>query len=52
MKASKAENRFETDFQQPKSGLQTKPLLTSVDLTLFLWETLFLWWQHPGSSCF
>ena len=30
MKASKTKNWFETGFQQPKSGLQTKPVLTSL----------------------
>ena len=30
MKASKTENRFQTSFQQPKSGLQKEPELTSV----------------------
>ena len=29
MKASKTENRYETDFQKPKSGLQ-KTVLTSL----------------------
>src|SRR6218665_490080 len=34
MKASKTENSFETGFQQSKSGLQKKPVLTC----LILWS--------------
>src|SRR6218665_1515498 len=32
-KASKTENRFETGFQQPKTGLPRKPVLTSLILS-------------------
>jgi len=30
MKVSKTENRFKTGFQQPKTGLLKKPVLTSL----------------------
>ena len=33
MKASKTENRFETEFQQPKTGLPNKLVLTSLERT-------------------
>jgi len=48
MKASKNENRFQTGFQQPKSGLQTKQVLTSLIIIyrIFiynpLWSLIFL----------
>jgi len=33
MKISKTENRFQIGFQQPKSGLQRKSVLTSIPNT-------------------
>jgi len=35
MKASKIKNRFQTVFQQPKSGLQKKIVLTSLVLICY-----------------
>ena len=35
MKVTKTEIRFKTGFQQPKTGLPKKPVLTSLVLTHF-----------------
>jgi len=39
MKVSKTENRFQTGFQQPKTGLPKNPVLTSL---FHMYDKIFL----------